>query len=151
MKFCKYCGNELKEEADICLKCGKFIEKEPTYSSPTQVIPKTPKKGLGLAIASLSLGIIAAIWAFIILVGIEMAVETLVVELYYQTYQLPYIVGYYIGYTLFSFIPGLLALIFGIISARKQKRGMAITGIILGSFALLSSIFVLVVLSLSLI
>ena len=148
MKYCKYCGNELKEGADICLKCGKIIEKETAYNNQT---PKVPKKGLGFAITSLSLGIIGTIWTFIMLVGIEIGVETLVVELSYQEYQVPYVVGYYIGYTLFSLTPGILALIFGIISTKKQKRGMAITGIILGSISLLASIFVLVVLSLSLV
>lgn len=24
--FCKYCGNELKEEAKFCTKCGKAVE-----------------------------------------------------------------------------------------------------------------------------
>lgn len=144
MKYCKYCGNELKEGADFCLSCGKLIEKEPTYNNTTT---KVSKKGLGFAITSLTLGIIGIIWTFIMLVGIEMGVETLVVELSYQEYQVPYVVGYYIGYTLFSLTPGLLALIFGIISVKKQKRGMAITGIILGSLSILASIFTIIVLS----
>ena len=25
--FCKNCGNELNENADVCLKCGAFVEK----------------------------------------------------------------------------------------------------------------------------
>ncbi|HOP65903.1 MAG TPA: TM2 domain-containing protein [Bacilli bacterium] len=27
-KFCSNCGAELKEGADVCIKCGKIIEKE---------------------------------------------------------------------------------------------------------------------------
>lgn len=26
-RFCKYCGKELCEEADVCLSCGKSVEK----------------------------------------------------------------------------------------------------------------------------
>lgn len=151
MKYCKNCGNELKEGADICLKCGKIIEKEPTYSNTTPTTHKVSKKGLGFAITSLVLGIIAITWTFIMLVGIEMGIETLVVELSYQEYQLPYIIGYYIGYTLFSLTPGLLALIFGIISQIKQKRVISIIGIILGGITILSSIFVLMILSFAII
>ena len=31
-KFCQNCGNELNEGADVCLKCGKSVNK-PSYSN----------------------------------------------------------------------------------------------------------------------
>ncbi len=34
-KFCENCGNEIKEGADICIKCGKIINKTgATFSDP---------------------------------------------------------------------------------------------------------------------
>lgn len=29
MKFCQYCGEELQDDPDICLKCGKIINVNP--------------------------------------------------------------------------------------------------------------------------
>lgn len=48
MKYCSNCGNELKENADVCIKCGKLLKQ---------------KNGKG--IASLVLGIIAILWALL--------------------------------------------------------------------------------------
>ncbi|MCI8500864.1 MAG: DUF4190 domain-containing protein [Oscillospiraceae bacterium] len=41
-------------------------------------------------------------------------------------------------------IMGILSLIFGIVSIRSSKKGMAIAGIILGAFTILFAIFILV-------
>ena len=32
-KFCSNCGAELKEGADVCLKCGKAVSKNPNFNS----------------------------------------------------------------------------------------------------------------------
>ena len=34
-KFCENCGNEIKEGADICIKCGKIINKDMTSNVNT--------------------------------------------------------------------------------------------------------------------
>lgn len=36
-KFCQNCGNQLNEEADFCVKCGKVIEKKET-NAPGQTV-----------------------------------------------------------------------------------------------------------------
>lgn len=28
MKFCENCGNDLNENADVCIKCGKSVNKK---------------------------------------------------------------------------------------------------------------------------
>ena len=32
--FCKYCGAELNDDQDVCLKCGKKVEKDAPASDP---------------------------------------------------------------------------------------------------------------------
>ncbi|MBQ7387617.1 MAG: zinc ribbon domain-containing protein [Clostridia bacterium] len=40
--FCKYCGNELPEEANFCPKCGKTIENEAAHEeAPAQALNVT--------------------------------------------------------------------------------------------------------------
>ncbi len=60
MKFCTNCGNELREGADICLHCGKFIVR----TTPRKVESKNTGRTLGILalclwiipVAGLSLG-----------------------------------------------------------------------------------------------
>lgn len=26
--YCKYCGSKVKEDADVCIKCGKLLKSE---------------------------------------------------------------------------------------------------------------------------
>jgi hypothetical protein len=32
--FCKYCGAELKENADVCMNCGRLVEAKTTMTEP---------------------------------------------------------------------------------------------------------------------
>lgn len=145
MKYCSNCGAELKEGADICLNCGKMLNKQPQ----TKVKTKTPGKSKG--IVSLVLGIIAMFWTLSMILGIENGTETLVVESTYSEIGVAaYFISYYIGYTLFALTPGIVGLVFGIKSTKEQQNGKATSGIILASIALVACLFVLIKFAISL-
>ncbi len=51
MKFCPNCGSELKEGADICVKCGKIINGNIPVNNQANVQTETSTKTNGLALA----------------------------------------------------------------------------------------------------
>lgn len=143
-KYCSNCGSELKENADVCLGCGRLIKKENNininqrydYNSYLEnnyisnyTKPKIP--GRGMSIAGMILGIIAASWALISLLSIS-DVEYLL-SYYYSIVDL---IGYIIDYTLFSLAPSIIGLVLSICGYRKQKNGQNISGIVLSVIAL---------------
>ena len=140
MKYCGNCGAELKEGADICLKCGKMVIENKV------VTKKYP--GKGLSIASLVLGIISSSWAFLMLLSLGQAVEEIIVDYYYNE-TLVFFIAFYIGYTLFSLTPGILSLIFGIKGNKKTKNGMSTAGLILSIISLSICALVLLVFTLN--
>lgn len=141
MNYCPNCGEKIKEGADICLGCGKFIKKE--EENPMNVAPtKIPGKGKG--IASLILGILSAFWAFIMLVGIENGIESFVVNYYYNQ-TAAYLIGYYIGYTLLSLTPSIVGLCLGIKSNKQNKNNTALAGTILSAISLAVCAIVLII------
>lgn len=135
MKYCAYCGKELKEGADICLHCGKLM------TNLNSGKPKIP--GKGQATASLVLGIVAIVWSLFMLIGLPQGIETLTVEMYYNSGS-AYVIGYFIGFTLFSLTPGIIGLCQGINGNKKYKSNKAIAGIILNGLSLLSCLYVLI-------
>lgn len=137
MKYCSNCGKELKEGADVCLNCGKLINYQVTMQ-------KNKKPIKGLSIASLILGIISILWTFIMIIGIEEAVETLIIEYKYNETML-YTIFYYIGYTLFSLIPSIISLILGLLDIKKTKNGISLASIILASISLVACLFIFII------
>ena len=134
MKYCSNCGKELKEGADICLNCGKLVNKQ-------QKKNKNIEKEL--SIASLVLGIISILWTFIMILGYEQAIETIKVEYYYNE-TIIYVMFYYIGYTLFSLTPSIISLVLGLMSIKKEKNAMSTAGIILSGITLVACLFILI-------
>ena len=59
MKYCSNCGNEIKENEDICLKCGILLK-----NGNNQNINNP---GKGLSIAGMILGIISLLLTIITL------------------------------------------------------------------------------------
>ena len=132
-KFCSNCGNELTEGADVCLKCGTFLNKpQERKTSP----------GKGLAIAGMVLGIVACFWVFIALLSLERATYMLD---YYDFYYAAERIGYSIGLTLFSLAPSIVGLCLSISSIKKQKRGMNVAGVILNTIALALSVIIFII------
>ena len=140
MKYCPNCGTENKDDARFCLGCGsKFesVDTEKTESVETVEAVDTNFEGSNYyngdntqsqapIVKKSSLGKVAMI------VGIIAAVLSVVCCCCYPL----------------GFILGPVAIILGIISLVKHpnnQKGMAITGIILGSIALLFAITMVVI------
>ena len=138
MKFCPNCGKELIEGADVCLGCGKFLNKK---TVKTQINEKPFNKGFG--VTSMILGIISIMWTFATIISLEQGVEDLKVEMYYNGGFI-YMIFYYIGYTLFSLTPGILGMIFGIKQVNKEKTGFATSGLIMSFISLVVCLFIFV-------
>lgn len=137
-KYCSNCGNELKENADVCLKCGKLLNVKNNNS--------TNKKGTGLSIASMVLGIIVTFFAIIELLAIEQAVYDLLLYT-----KLASIIGYLIGYTLFSLPGSITGLCLGLSGRKKYKSGFNLSGIILNSISLTITFIIILYLIFSII
>ena len=121
MKYCENCGSEIKEDADVCLGCGKAVKKA--------------KNGNGKAVASMVLGIIAVVWAFISLFGIGNIEDSLTASLAdTELSEAAAKIAFGIGFNLLSLPCGIIGLILGL---RAKKNGKAIAGIITSSLALL--------------
>ena len=135
VKYCSNCGNEVNENADICLKCGVFIKKDNNVSNNyiQNNFSKVKVPGKGLSIAGMVLGIIAALWALLSLLSVGNIESTLAYSFYYSTSE---IIGFAIGYTLFALTPSIIGLILSAFGVRKQKSGLNITGLILNIIAL---------------
>ena len=135
-KFCSNCGSELKENADVCLNCGRMIKKDNNlnqlYNNYTQVDYYKPKSiGKGFSIAGMVLGIVAILWAFKSLLSIEEVEDSISYYYYFSE-----IIGFIVGYTIFSLAPSIVGLCLSINGYRKQKNGLNITGIILNIITL---------------
>lgn len=131
-KYCSNCGNELKENADVCLGCGRLINKENNiqqYNNYNYYKPKVP--GKGMSIAGMVLGIVAVVWAFMSLLSIENAEYSL--SYYYNVSE---IIGFIIGYTLFSLSPSIVGLCLSINGYKKNKNALNIAGLILNIITL---------------
>ena len=131
-KYCSNCGKQLKEGADICLHCGVLVNK-------TSVPVTNKNSGKGSSIAGMVLGIVACVWAFFALVGMENLPHEL--KYLYSTAQY---VGYAVGYTLFSFAPSIVGLCLSVSSIKKQKNGKNTAGLVLNIIALLISVVLII-------
>jgi len=138
MKFCPNCGKKIIEGADVCIGCGKFLNKKP---AKVEVNEKPFNKGFG--ITSMVFGIVSIIWSLSMLLSIDMGIEELKVEMYYNG-GLIYMLLYFIGYTLFSLTPAILGMIFGIKQVKKEKTGFATSGLIMSFISLVACLFVFV-------
>ncbi len=153
MKFCPSCGEKITTNSKFCKACGANIEG--TQEVAEQVSVKSEKKYNGLSIAGLVLGCIAIFWTLLMLIRLGDAPAAYRLELLKQGYYYSssntgaYFFGFCIGYTLLSFIPGILALIFGLRGNGKKKNGLAMAGAIMGIVALVASIFVVIYLAMN--
>ena len=147
--FCKNCGKELPENADVCLECGKFVGNVETVTNQQQVanIAKVKIPGNGMSIAGMVLGIIAAVWSFLKILSLGSIPAGLdeVINEYSMEVSIPFILFFFaFGYTLFSLIPSLIGLPLSIVGLVKQKTGKNIAGIVLNAVALLLSMSIFI-------
>ena len=133
-KYCMNCGHPVEENADVCLNCGVLIHKENVNNNSKVKVP-----GQGMGIASMVLGIIAAIWTLLTLLAVGNL--DLTSSLGYD-YTMLEVVAFAIGFTLFSLTPSILGLIFATISLKQHKSGFNLSGIILNSISLFITLIV---------
>lgn len=71
--FCRYCGKELEDEAQVCSECGQPVEMLPQQETPAeQAMPEKPK-GKGKLIAAICVAV-AALAALAVLLLFAMGV-----------------------------------------------------------------------------
>ena len=149
MKFCPSCGEKITTNSKFCKACGANLEGTKEVAEQVSVQPNE-KKYNGLSIAGLVLGCIAIFWTLLMIIRLGDAptayrLELLKARLYGN--EGAYFFGFCLGYTLLSFIPGILALIFGLRGNGKKKNGLAMAGAIMGIIAVVASIFAIVYLA----
>lgn len=124
--YCKYCGSKVKDGADICLKCGKFInEKEVSVGKKVKI----PGKGLSIA------GMILGIFSILLMMGEFDSISDFDAELpfIYTDIQL---VLYIFNYIFIDFVFICTGLALSIVGFTKNKNGFNITGMILSGISL---------------
>ena len=78
---CKYCGNEIEENAKFCSKCGKIIDELPSTVTPDRSEPSEPSEiaarrdSLGGEILKFSIMSLVFTWTFFLsFLGIVFAI-----------------------------------------------------------------------------
>lgn len=114
--FCKYCGKPLLEEADVCLKCGRFVDK----SSSNKNITKQKEEALTpTTSSSTGSNYILAILGFI-----------------FSLMPIASIVG---------FVLSIISLCQYKNKENKNGKGLAIAGLVISSVFLLLFVFIIIV------
>lgn len=155
-KFCRNCGNEVNENADICLKCGVLINKKNNDNISSNVNPypyncgqpnnnqmgygqnKVP--GKGVSIAGMVLGIVAALWTICELLSLP-AINFVS---YWYRYGIAQVISFAVGYTLFALIPSIIGLCLSTSGFRKSKNGFNISGLLLNIISLLIAVIIFI-------
>ena len=140
MKYCTNCGAQNEENTNFCSKCGSNMNAN-NFVPAAQVSGQTyyVKEKNGKSIASLVLGIISVAVGFIMLLGMSGAEEIIIeeaIESNVDPTELKNATS--VTVSIIPFVCGLLGLIFGI--ASKKKNGKAIAGIITSSLGLIAAI-----------
>lgn len=142
MKYCSNCGEQIDEKAVICVKCGVPVNNNMNVAPSYNHAPVQPKQGNGAATASLVLGIIGIIAAFI----------TLIIAICIFAYHKNYTVYDYYSYSAFetsakigvcillTTLPGILSLIGLPLGCFCKKGGPKIAGIVLNAITLVMCI-----------
>lgn len=123
-KYCTNCGNKLDSNADICLKCGKFINK----------VPNNNKKMTTEEIFSI-VGMVLGIIGFLIMLIFSLGLSEVRYELINEDIFIRLLgTMFFMVIPLSSSIPGL---ILSIIGERKKKSVYGMVGLISSLLAVL--------------
>ena len=144
MKYCTNCGAQNDANTNFCSSCGQSLNQNVGMAQVNGIVGTSKPKN-GKAIASMVLGIIAAIWALMSLASIG-NIEEALVEAFAEnnlTDEFAGNFGFFIGSNLLSLPCGIIGLILGLVA--KPKNGKAITGIITSIAALLVTAISLVI------
>lgn len=159
-KFCRNCGSEINENADICLNCGVLINKNNndnsnmsgginpnpypynySYPNNNQVVNMQNKvPGNGSSIAGMVLGIVAAFWTICELLSV-LELDSTSFGYYYNMSK---VIQFAIGYTLFALVPSIIGLCLSASGYKKSKNGFNISGLLLNLIALLLNVIIFI-------
>lgn len=114
--ICNNCGKEVEAGTKFCPGCGKEVSVKKEVVKEVKAEAAPAKKGSGLAIAALILGIVAMVTAFIPVVNIFL-----------------------------PFILACAAIVLGIIGLVKKQGAMALIGLILAAVSIIVAIIMVVV------
>ncbi len=140
MKYCTNCGAQNEENTNFCSKCGSNMNAN-NFVPAAQVSGQTyyVKQKNGKSIASLVLGIIAVAYGSLMLLGLGEFENQIIEEAYKENLDPTELKNATaVVASIIPFVCGLLGLIFGI--ASKKKNGKAIAGIITSSIALIAAV-----------
>ena len=124
MKYCTNCGNKLNEEADICIKCGKFINR----------VPNT-KNSINSGEVFSIVGMILGIFGFLIILLLSLGVDAGRNELMNESLLVKIFAALFIA--LIPLAPTIPGLIFSIMGTKKKKTMYGIIGLVLSLLSLL--------------
>ena len=119
MKYCKYCGARLDDDAVVCSSCGKELGEKPTQTIIVQQVEKEEPRKNGCGIAGFVLGLISLVFG-----------SWICIFLGWYTLPLPVL----------AFVLSLTGIIVG--KVKKQRIGLGIAGLILSAIALITVISV---------
>ena len=124
MKYCTNCGNKLNEEADICIKCGKFINR----------VPNT-KNSINSGEVFSIVGMILGIFGFLIILLLSLGVDAGRNELMNESLLVKIFAALFIA--LIPLAPTIPGLVFSIMGTKKKKPMYGIIGLVLSLLSLL--------------
>ncbi len=124
MKYCTNCGNKLNEEADICIKCGKFINR----------VPNT-KNSINSGEVFSIVGMILGIFGFLIILLLSLGVDAGRNELMNESLLVKIFAALFIA--LIPLAPTIPGLVFSIMGTKKKKTMYGIIGLVLSLLSLL--------------
>ncbi len=142
--FCSNCGSKLNEKDSFCQNCGSSVEKKDkdiknSKDNPVYVYTKKVYPGNGLSIAGMVLGIIAAFFAFVCI--ITLTSDDFKADMILYAGQVS---AYAFGYILIPLVLAVVGLPLSICGKRKHSNGKNITGIILCSMSIITSIIIFI-------
>ena len=114
MKYCKYCGAQLDDDAVVCSACGKNLGEQPATQTiiVQQVQQPAPKKN-GCCVAGFVLGLLSLIFCWVCI----------------------FLVWYMLPVPLLAFVLSLVGIIVG--KKKNERINLGIGGLILSVLALI--------------
>ena len=119
MKYCKYCGSQLDDDAAVCTKCGKVLGDQQGQTVIIQQVEKQEQRKNGCGVAGFVFGLLGIILSWISSVFLWWLA---------------------IPFAAIGFVLSLIGVIVG--KAKKQSIGLGVAGLIL---SLISIVIVLLV------
>ena len=114
MKYCKFCGAQIDDDAVVCPTCGKALGEQATQTIIVQAPVAEPEaKKNGCGVAGFVLGLISLVFCWVAI----------------------FLVFYVLPLPLLAFTLSLVGIIVG--KKKKQRIGLGVAGFILSTLALI--------------